>query len=166
MRNILAAIARVLNSMRLTITTWIRDGGRWVAKLIPGPTAAPTPEPLPSAPPDDGSQIRHAAGVLAQGRDLQAKDLIGLHDRHVAWLRVLDRRQLCVLMTKSDDAIRAHVLGRTRIAGVPNADPATVAAMANTRKSKAKGYRTLRDKLAEMEADGGEEPAAAWAPAA
>lgn len=155
MRSVLAALARVLSAMRSTVTKLVFEVGRWIAKLMPGGgVSMPAPEPLPSSPFDDGAPIRHAAGVLAQGLDLTAKDLVGLSDKHLAWLRILDRRQLCTVMTKSHDDIRTHVLGRTKIAGLPSADPATVAALAAARKPAltTKGHRTLRDKLAEIEA--------------
>jgi hypothetical protein len=157
----------MLSAMRSAITKMVFEGGRWIAKLVPGGAPMSAPDPLPSAIDDDGAPIRHAAGVLAQGRDLQATDLVGLTDLHVAWLRVLDRRQLCTVMARSSADIRAHVLGRTKIAGVPTADAATVAALVEARKPAptAQGYRKLRDKLAEMEAGGLDQQPSAFTPA-
>jgi hypothetical protein len=172
MRAIFAAVARVLAAMRGAVFKWVRECGRWVMKLTsaPGGDVPPAPVIEPERI-DDVADIKRAAGVLAQGRVPSAADLVGLSERQVAWLGVLDRRQLCRLMLANADALRSHLAGRVAIPGLPAADRVTVAALAEARKPRptSKGYRTMRDRLREAERldyDGeAEEGPSVWAPA-
>jgi hypothetical protein len=109
--------------------------------------------------------IRCAAGVLAMGQTQQAKDLVGISEARVAWLRALDRRQLCIILSRRDDELKAHLNGTAKVPGLPSTDPATVAALVEAKKPKPtqRGYRTLRDRLAELKAERDDEPTSTWA---
>jgi hypothetical protein len=167
MRNMFAAIARVLAAMPRFVLERVKEGGKWIMRLVAGPAPAPEPMPLPAAAVDDLATLKTAAGVLAQGNALEPGHIKGLSEQRVLWLRTLDRRQLCVLMSRKDEDLKAHLKDEVKLPGLPAADRATVAALVEARKPKpsARGYRTMRDRLAEIEADKADEPTSAWAPA-
>lgn len=165
MKSLFAAISRVLAAMPRFVFERVKEGGKWIMRLV---ASAPAVESMP--PPahaiDDLATLKAAAGVLAQGNALEAKHINGLSEARVLWLRALDQRQLCVLMSRKDADLRQHLRGHVKLPGLPAADRATVAALVEARKPKpsAGGYRTMRDRLAELEAEK-VEPEGPWAPA-
>ncbi len=167
MKNLFAAIARVLAAMPRFVLERVKEGGLWIMRLVAAPATAAEPMPLPAAQVDDLATLKAAAGVLAMGNPLEPKHIAGLSESRVLWLRALDRRQLCVLMSRKDADLRAHLRGEVRLPGLPAADRTTVAALTEARKPKptSRGYRTMRDRLAELEAEKVDEPDSAWAPA-
>lgn len=158
MKSILAAIRAVLARLAAGTTRWVRKGGHWVLEHIPAFTAAPAPmpmvEPVASAAPDDVAPIRRVAGVLAQGKPPQPADLAGIADRHLAWLRQLDRLELCRVLAAKDEQIRAHVKGIAPIRSVPQADAETVSqlkASREARRQEAMAARSARERREEVE---------------
>lgn len=139
MRTILAAVAAIIAGLAAFTNRWVRKGGRWVLAYLTTLGAAPAipaVEPTLTAELDDVAPIRRVAGILAQGHRPQAKDLVGLRDDHLAWLRECSRLELCTVMASGDAAIRGHVLDRQAIRNVPRADTETVGALRRNREAR------------------------------
>ncbi len=158
MKSILAAIARVLSTVRAFAWRLVQEGGRLVMRLMPGPAPDPMP-PLPveletSAPDaDDLAPVRRVAGILAQDRVPTPAEMAGLSELQLDWLRVLSRRDLCRVMAADNAALRAHLRSTMPMKGMPRADRDTVQALLDARERE--------DRVAEAEA----ERDLAWAPA-
>lgn len=139
MRQIMAIIAAVMARMA-TATKWVIRTGKWVLEQVPlrGDSV-----PVPAMPQLDASAsaadevapIKRVAGVLAQGHVPQAADLEGLSHRHLAWLKELDRMQLCRVLAAKPDEIRGHLLGRQLLRAVSGADAETVKQLRQARAS-------------------------------
>lgn len=157
-RRILAVVAAITAAMAATVTKWVRRAGTWVLEQIT-PPAPPTPAQPPeladasSEQADDFKALRRVASLLAMDRLPELEDLVGLHDDHLRWLRVLDRRALCRVLAASDVDLRGHIRGTKTMKGMPRADRDAVADLLRARERN--------DPQAEAEA----ERDLAWAPA-
>lgn len=131
MRNLFHAIAAVLRSMPRFVMQRIREGGRWISRLVAS-AAPPDAEPLmdlrePSSVEREDQQIRHVAGKLAQGLELEVADIKGMPEITVKWLMRMDRQALCRILATDQEQLRAHTRGRALIKGVPRHEKETVA---------------------------------------
>lgn len=164
MRNFLAAIARVLRSMRSTAWTWVQEGGRWVMKLIPGAAAPEVAGPSPEVQAEVADAMAERSTFLADeetfavkrlallmfaGIALRPEHLEGITDRELDWLRVLDQSMLHKISVADHQQIRAHMKGTAPIRGVVPYDPAAVANMKSAWAIPvpSSGRRTLREVL-------------------
>lgn len=157
-RRILAVVAAVMAAMAATVTRWVRRAGTWVLEQMTPSRSAPVAlppelEPASSDRADDFTALRRVAGILAMDRDPEAADMIGLADDHLRWLRCLDRRQLCRVMSANDTTLRAHLRGTQPMKGMPRADKGAVADLLRARERY--------DYDGEVEAD----RSLAWSPA-
>lgn len=140
MRNLLAAIGRLLSSMR-TVWEYCSKAGRLVARTFLAPFAGggatlpdETPEGLPgptSAVQDGLANIRRLAGAMAADR-VTAADLANVPDSRIEWLAAMDRGMLAKVLCADDAALKAHLTGRNAIRGVLAADRDSVTAYRNS----------------------------------
>jgi hypothetical protein len=77
--------------------------------------------------------------------------LKGVPDMTIAWLKALDRRALCAVVTAKDDQLAAHLRGREAIKGVVPYDKAAIADVVAAKDAPRPRDRhpTLRDLLEE-----------------
>jgi hypothetical protein len=130
MKAILAKIAAVLAAMPRLVWERVRIGGDWVMRLVAKP-AMPMPAPEPVENESDLVEqewaeqlaaIREIATLLQAGR-YPAPELAGqLSEMRLKWLGVLPDEMLQKVAQASDEALKAHVLGRKAIRGVLRAD--------------------------------------------
>lgn len=157
MRAFLAKIAALMRKMGSFTTRVIKVAGRWVSQLVHVPAttddvgqADAMVDTRPSRA-DDLEAVRDLAKVMAAGLDVDPAKLRGVPDMTVAWLKALDRRALCAVVTAQDEALAAHLRGRPAIRGVVPYDRAAIAEVAAAKDQPRPRDRqpTLRDMLEE-----------------
>lgn len=136
MRRLFAMIAAIMKTMGSFTTEMVREGGRWVAKLVrvPGSAAPATPEPVDEVTqtetvPESFDGVRRLAGVIAMGKTPTADDMIGVTDKAARWVAVQPKEALHRIMCADDEQLREHMKNRSPICGVVPFDDAAIADM-------------------------------------
>jgi len=134
MRRFFAMITAILKSMGHFTTEFVREGGKWVAKLLRVPGAPMHSMPTetddePASVPETFDGVRRAAGALAMGKIPTPEDLVGVSEKAARWLQVQPKDALHRIMCADDEQLREHVRGRSPIRGVVPFDDAAIADM-------------------------------------
>ncbi|HEY8578189.1 MAG TPA: hypothetical protein VIL88_17825 [Devosia sp.] len=136
MRNLLAALGRMLSAMK-TVWEWCGKTGRLVARTVVGTVtgagagsdAVTVDEPAAVIQAADNglANLRRLAGAMAADRVTEA-DLANVPDGRIEWLAAMDRGMLARVMCADDATLQAHLRGQRSIRGVLAADADSVRA--------------------------------------
>ena len=126
MRTLFSIVAAVIRAMSARVYQWVRVNGRWLLRLLPGASPPTGMADVPLFPDqatgDPVASLKRAAGRLSQAHPLEPADIVGLAENEVRWLRGLTKRQLCILMAKSEAVLEAHLSGRFKSSDLPSLD--------------------------------------------
>ena len=159
MKNFVAAVAAAIRAMTSKMVTWIKVGGEWVLRTIDigGAPAMPVEEPAPAmsaTPADNLAPLKRVAGSLASGEVPTPEQAKGLSDKEAQWLQVLDTRMLSIVAVADRAQLQAHLSGRAPIKGMVPYSVEAVRDMKRAKQAARPQRKTLRDRLAELEAQG------------
>ncbi len=156
MRNFIAKIVAAMRRMGHYVTVMVKKGGQWLATLqhVPAAPEADAADSVPDMTPsraDDLQAVRELAKTLAAGIDADPALLQGVPDMTIAWLKAMDRRGLCTVVTAKDEQLAAHLRGRAAIKGLVPYDREAIADVAASKDQPRPRDRqpTLRDLLEE-----------------
>ena len=133
MRSILSTIAAAIRAFTARLGAWVKEGGRWVYKMLT-PAAAPM-EPAGNEPAAEAQAEvdEHTAAVRAiaahlLNRQIPSPELSGrISDAQFDWLLACTTPMLKAIIAAEDRALRDHVRNKKSIRGVLINEPETVA---------------------------------------
>lgn len=130
MRSLMAAVARILAAIMITVVVWCEALARFVQRTLPG-HVEPAPaavvdkydaaaEAVKVAPEPDQRMfnIQLAAEALFRGQDVTADMLKGFSPKTLGWLEVLDADMLIAVARAKPSALEEHLALRQQIRGV------------------------------------------------
>ena len=133
MRSIIRAIAAFLCSMPRFIVERVRNGARWLQRLVavPQPYEPESPEPAAENAAEADAQhvaaLRKAAAHLASDSVPPDAVMDLLKENDIAWLAALTKPMLCRVAVASDEALRAHIRRQRPIKGLLACDANAIA---------------------------------------
>lgn len=154
MRSILSTIAAAIRAFTARLGTWVKEGGKWVYKLLT-PAAAPMEaagnEPAIEAQTEADEHTAAVRAIAAHllNRQIPSPELSGrTTEQQFDWLLACTPAMLKAMVAAEDRALRDHIRNKKAIRGVLINEPSAVA------------------RFTEDLTDENGEPVSAWAPAA
>lgn len=133
MRSILSRIAAAIRAFTARMGTWVKEGGRWVYRMLTPPTAPIEPagnEPASEAQADADEHTAAVRAIAAHLLNRQIPDpaLSGkITEDQFDWLLACTPAMLKSIVAAKDKELRDHIRNRKAIRGVLINEPSTVA---------------------------------------